>query len=70
MGKGRSIDVDFSKSFEWFDKAAQQNQIYALYWLGWLHQRGFGCVQNQEKAEEYFRKCIEIIMKSDDHNRD
>lgn len=48
---------DYSKAFEWFEKAANQNVREAQNFLGVMYQDGHGVDKNQGKAVEWFRKA-------------
>jgi len=48
---GNAIPQDETKALFWFEKAAQQQDIVAQYWLGEMYFKGL----QFEKAQEYFQ---------------
>jgi TPR repeat protein len=50
---GNAIPQDKQKALFWFEKAAQQQDIVAQYWLGKIYHEQ----QQLQKAQEYFQKA-------------
>lgn len=51
---------DLKKGIALYEKAALQNQTYALNNLGYHYQNGIGYPQNIKKALQYFRRSAEL----------
>ena len=51
---GRGVKQDYFKAFEWWQKAAEQENALAQSGLGVMYQYGQGVRQNYTKAKEYF----------------
>lgn len=45
------------KAAEWFQKAADQGNADAQFWLGCMYQNGSGVERSYEKAVEWFQKA-------------
>ena len=48
---------DYAKAREWYEKAADMGDAYAMYNLGALYQDGQGVAQDYAKARELFEKA-------------
>ena len=48
--EGHGVPKDYEKAFIWFEKAAEQNNILALYNLGLMYRDGQGVAQNNKKS--------------------
>lgn len=55
-----AIKPDYNKAFNYYDKAAKQNDVIALNNLGNLHFSGIGTPINKEKAAQYFLKAANL----------
>jgi TPR repeat protein len=53
----RSNAPHLQRAFEWFSKAAAQDDTAALFELGQMYAQGLGTKQNFEQAVEYFRQA-------------
>jgi hypothetical protein len=61
LSDGEFVEYDFKAHAEWQEKAVNQNNPMAMYWLGkWFqHER-----RDQEKAVSYFRAAAELGWKN------
>ena len=53
---------DYSKALEFFEKAADQGNAEAQYYLGYMYENGFGVEQswkNWQKAAEWYQKAAD-----------
>lgn len=57
--QGMGTDVDLTKAFYWFKKAAAKGSAQAQYKLGELYEKGLGTQKNKEKAIESYRQAAE-----------
>ncbi len=57
MGDG--VEVDLTKSFEWFLKAANNNLAPAQFSVGMMFENGKGVDINFAKAKQYYRRAAE-----------
>ncbi len=51
--------IDYEKAAYWFQKAANQNDSYAQYRLGYCYYKGQGVLKNSEKAAYWYKKAAE-----------
>lgn len=56
---GRGIPQSYRKAREWYQKAADQGESYAEYFLGGLYENGQGVEQDARKAAELYQKSAE-----------
>jgi TPR repeat protein len=56
---GKGVTKDLVKAVEYFQKAADQNEIYAQNSLGIMHMNGKGVEKDMNKAVEYFQKAAD-----------
>ena len=54
--KGRGVEEDNTKAFQWYAKAAAQGHAKAQYQLGRCYKKGKGTKADMAKAIEYFTK--------------
>ncbi|MBT7957972.1 MAG: sel1 repeat family protein [Akkermansiaceae bacterium] len=47
---------NFSKARDWFSRLNQLGDSYGLYYLGQIHENGWGTVKSQETALDYYRQ--------------
>ena len=47
------------KAAEWFQKAADQGNADAQFWLGCMYQNGSDVERSYEKAVEWFQKAAD-----------
>lgn len=57
MGDEKYHDID--KSIEFFNKAAEQNEGNAQYYLGLLYENGMGVEKDIEMAKKYYKLAME-----------
>ncbi len=53
---------NYQKAFEWFSKAAAQDNAEAKYYLGILYEEGYGVTQDYKKAFEWYSKAAAQII--------
>ena len=58
--EGSWLPRDLSESALWYKKAAEQNDGYGLYFYGKCLEMGWGCIQSQEQAYEYYRRSAKV----------
>lgn len=56
---GTGAEKDFTKAFEWFDKAAAQGEVRAQFNLGVMYYMGEGRKQDYAKAKEWFQRAAD-----------
>ena len=54
--KGRGVEKDEEKAFEWYEKSAKQNFAPAQFRLAWMYFNGRGVEKDEEKAFEWCEK--------------
>ena len=57
---GRGVPVDYSKSFELFQPAADGGSIDAMYYLGAMYDRGVGVEQDFGEALSWLQKAADV----------
>ncbi len=58
---GQAVEKDDAIAFSWYERAATQEQPYALFNLGVLYANGNGVVEeNHFKAFEYFERSAKV----------
>ncbi len=58
--EGSWLPRDLTESALWYKKAAEQNDGYGLYFYGKCLEMGWGCIQSQEQAYEYYRRSAQV----------
>lgn len=53
------IKKDYTKAFEWFEKAAEQGHSRAQYKMGWCYANGDGVVKDLNEAEMWYRRAAD-----------
>lgn len=48
----------FEKAQKYFDEAAKSEHVYAMYFLGIMHQKGLGVEKNTHIARDYFERAV------------
>ena len=56
---GNGMAQDYGKAFQWFMKAAEQNQQEAQDYVGLCYECGYGTEQNYRQAVEWYRRSAE-----------
>ena len=51
------LEVNYSKAFEWYSKAANQNDAKSQYNLAIMYLNGYGVQKNPVKSVEYYTKA-------------
>ncbi len=49
----------YKKAFEWYQKAADQNNADGQYGLGYMYDTGTGVPQNSDTAMVWYKKAAE-----------
>ncbi|AHG22774.1 hypothetical protein Z042_12465 [Chania multitudinisentens RB-25] len=58
-GSELAINPDYNAALEWYNKAAEQENIVAIHHLGWMHEKGLGVEADLEQAAHYYLKSAE-----------
>ncbi len=53
---GTGVIKDYNKAFEWFEKAANQNDGEAQHYLGLLYLLGYGTEKDVHKGKAWLEK--------------
>ena len=53
----QGVAQDYTKAFEWYQKAANQGDADAQYNVGYMYYQGQGVAKNFAKAIEWFKKA-------------
>ena len=56
---GSGVEQSYSKAKEWFEKAAENGNEYAMFQIGFLYENGNGVEQSYSKAKEWYEKAAE-----------
>ena len=54
---GDGVDFNKKKAFEWFEKAAEQGDAEAQYYLGVMYREGQGVDKSDSSAIRWFAKA-------------
>ncbi len=57
--KGNGCTPSQEKAKEWFEKAAEKDNGYALNSLGIFYEKGMGVIADEEKAFEYYKRAAD-----------
>lgn len=57
LGKIYSQQENYTKSFYWFEKAAQQENLQAQVYVGMMYYGGIGTVQDLKRAAYWYEKA-------------
>lgn len=57
--KGTGVQQDYSKAFEWYQKAASQGDAKSQYNLGMMYKKGEGVSQDDQKTKGFFGKSCD-----------
>ena len=55
-GQG-GLPRDYEKAIEWYKKAAKEDFLPALYCLGYMCEKGFGCEPDSNEALQWYQKA-------------
>lgn len=61
---------DLKKAYEWFVKAADQDQPYAQFNLGRMYQNSEYVAQNVDTAQEYYKKALDGFLAMEKESED
>lgn len=64
--KGQGVPLDYHLSLDWFLKAAYNNDLNAIFYVGESLEQGFGVATNKKMALEWYHK---VNRSSPDINR-
>ena len=56
----------YEDAFNWYEKSARDGYVEAEWRLGVLYEEGNGCVQNYERAKEWYEKAYISIRELND----
>lgn len=56
FSKGKGVEADEYKAFEWFKKSAEQGNARGQFQLGWCYEMEYGVAEDYEKAIEWYEK--------------
>lgn len=56
---GQGVERDTTAAYQWFQRAAEQNEVSAWHNLGRSYNFGSGIEQNYATAEEWYRKAAD-----------
>lgn len=58
--EGSWLPRDLAESAMWYKKAAEQNDGFGLYFYGKCHELGWGCIQDQALAYQYYQASAKL----------
>lgn len=58
--EGRIIKKDALLAYQYFSKAAENNHPRSLFYLGLMHESGFGCRKDTERSKQFYQKASEL----------
>lgn len=59
QGKALSFQETNKVAFEWFQKSAEKDDVFSIYYLGTMYRDGRGVWKNEQKAYEYLKHAAE-----------
>jgi len=63
-------EEDFKAAIKWLTKAANNNYLRAFYELAYCYHIGLGVEKDEQKAEEYYSKALELGYKGNHYTYD
>lgn len=51
---GEGVEVNAQEALVWFEKAASQNVVEAMFTLGIMYEQGIGMEPDEERAFHYY----------------
>ena len=63
---GYGVKIDLNKAFEWYQKAADQDNPIGVYGLGKCYYNGNGIDRDTIKGQDYFNQAGEMLLKMTD----
>ncbi|WAW10252.1 hypothetical protein NB640_00875 [Oxalobacter vibrioformis] len=67
---GNDRDIDNEKAKYWLTIAAENGEPRATYWLGVMHQYGFGYPKDINRARECYQKALNAGVKESQEKLD
>lgn len=58
--EGIGVEEDYEEAFIWYQKAAEQGYVEALFGLGLCYVDGMGVEEDEEEAVKWFRMAAEL----------
>ena len=58
--EGRGVDVDYELAMVWLEKAAAQNDPYAVCEIGSMYYQGEGVAPSWRRTREYYQMAVEL----------
>jgi uncharacterized protein len=55
--EGWGVAQDYCNAREWFQKAADAGNAYAMYGLGWMYEKGEGVILDYTKVLDWYQKA-------------
>ncbi len=56
---GQGVEQDYVKALEWYTKAAEAGDSYAMFNTGYLYDMGYGTEKDHEKAFEWYSRSAD-----------
>ena len=56
--EGKGTSVDYAKAFDYYKRAALNDNGYAQYSIGWMYEHGLGVTNNTNTALSWYRKAV------------
>jgi TPR repeat protein len=57
--KGKGVPLDYTKAMFWLRSAADRNDSYAQYNLGWAYESGEGVPKDRQEAIKWYGKAAD-----------
>ena len=57
--EGQGVTQDYKEAFKWFEKSANQGDIFAQNNLGEMYNQGQGIEVDKEKAKQLYKKSCD-----------
>ena len=57
---GKGVKLDYSKAFEYYQRAANLNSPEGIYYLALCYENGYGVSYNHDTAVNYFKKAADL----------
>lgn len=54
------IEQNYTKAFEWYQKAADLENISAMYYVGYMYENELGIEQDYSKAMDWYKKTADL----------
>ena len=56
---GSIVSQDYKKAFSLYEKAAKQNSLKSMFYLGLFYYNGFGVLKDNGKAKIWMKKAAQ-----------